>query len=218
MPALKFHSSAPVEPHSARQLDANDAGTTVDPRSGQEQGHSVPTCPPCHRDHCGSGPDEGGPRPPLDPVGRHVTKPAAAQLPKGPRARVVSLRRGAASQARAESPKTVRLQSRRASPDPEQPEPATSESARPEETGPSPQGPGCGAVRVAQAAGPGAGATSRAARAGITRRRRGVAAERRRAGVRAGPSRPRSALRPAHAGQCREQSSICPWLTVSLYR
>jgi hypothetical protein len=70
-PAQNFHLAAPDEPHSAIQLDVNNAGTTIDSDLlASESGHSVsPHSPasPHHHDHLGVGPDKGGPRPLLGP-------------------------------------------------------------------------------------------------------------------------------------------------------
>ena len=110
-------------------------------------------------------------RSPAGPRGRHVTTPAAAQRPAGPRTPP-----GAMATWRGE-PQTVsvRLPCRRASRGQERPEPAT--SARLEEPGPGPRGPGRGAARAGRARG--ARVRSGGPRAGITRRRRGALAERR---------------------------------------
>ena len=110
-------------------------------------------------------------RSPAGPRGRHVTTPAAAQRPAGPRTPP-----GAMATWRGE-PQTVsvRLPCRRASRGQERPEPAT--SARLEEPGPGPRGPGRGAARADRARG--ARVRSGGPRAGITRRRRGALAERR---------------------------------------
>jgi hypothetical protein len=132
--------------------------------------------------------------------GRHVTTPAAAQQPAGPRTPP-----GAMTTWRGElQTVSVRLpcRTRRASRGPERPELAT--SAQHEEPGPGPRGPGRGAVRAGRARG--ARVWSGGPRAGITRRRRGALAERRLACPLAGPRRPSCALTNcSRGGQCREQ-------------
>jgi hypothetical protein len=80
VPALKIHSTAPVEPHSAIvQLDAIGAETTVDPWSIREREDSVPLCTPCYR-------DPSWPEPNAGPAEHHVAASAAAQRPEGLRA------------------------------------------------------------------------------------------------------------------------------------
>jgi hypothetical protein len=125
-------------------------------------------------------------RSPVGPRGRHVTTPAAAQRPAGPRTPP-----GAMATWRGE-PQTVsvRLPCRRASRGQERPEPAT--SARLEEPGPGPRGPGRGAARAGRARG--ARVRSGGPRAGIpgggeARSRSGDLA-----GPLAGPRRPSCAL------------------------
>jgi hypothetical protein len=185
VPALKIHTTAPVDPHSAMRLNSIGAETTVDPWSRHERRDSALLRPPCYRDPSGAGPDAG-------PGDRHVTAPAAAQRPEGPRAPPSE-----SATWRAETG-TVRLQTRRASPGPGplRPEPAT--SARPEETGPGPRDPGRGAARAAGPAGPGSEAAGRAPGSP------GGGRSQSRDGPARWPAREVQKV-PAHAGQGREQ-------------
>jgi hypothetical protein len=106
VPALKLHSTAPVEPHSPIYLDAIGAGPTIDPWSRQERRDSVPLRPPCHCDPARRGPRSEDTAPLSSPSG--LPRDQYRRQRGGPRGRALCqvrlpVQRGAASRGR-ESP------------------------------------------------------------------------------------------------------------------
>ena len=82
--ALKIHSTTPVEPESARQLGGNSGGPPCSHGADARGGSASPFVPHDAVTTPGVDPTVRT-RSPAGPRGRHVTPPAAAQRPAGPR-------------------------------------------------------------------------------------------------------------------------------------